>query len=112
MRETIRLPLVGLRRATHLLAGLVLAFTASAAHATTDGGSLSITTVIRTFYQDWVGPIATMLALAGLIWAFLQIGAGRGPEAFGNAIRWLVVVALVVGFLALLTSAGISAATI
>ncbi len=94
-----------------LFAAFVLAFSANA-HATTGTGNLEITSKLNFFYQDWIGPIATMFAIAGLVFAFIQIGLSRGPDAFTNAVRWLVVVGLVVGLAAIVSLLGISAATV
>lgn len=89
-----------------------LLLTALPAVATTAGGGLAITNQLRVFFDDWIGPIATMFAVAGLIFGLIQIGLGRGPDAFTNAVRWLVVVGMVVGIIALLAQSGITAATI
>lgn len=92
-----------------LLAVLVLP---PEALAVTDGGQLTLTSTIRAFFADWVGPIATMFAIAGLVFGLIQIGLGRGPDAFTNAVRWLVVVAMIVGILVILQQSGVIAATV
>jgi hypothetical protein len=96
-----------------VLTGLAAtALLAPDAYATIGGGQLTLTQQIRVFFDDWIGPIATMFAVAGLIFGLIQIGLGRGPDAFGNAVRWLVVVAMVVGILVILGQSGITAATV
>ncbi len=103
---------MNVRRHAVLLFLTALTLLDSAAHATTGTGNLEITSKLNFFYQDWIGPIATMFAIAGLVFAFIQIGLSRGPDAFTNAVRWLVVVGLVVGLAAIVSLLGISAATV
>lgn len=102
------------RRASNVatMSALLLLLSEAVWAAPTGGGNLEITQRLGAFFLDWVGPIATMFAIAGLVFAFIQIGLSRGPEAFSNAIRWAVVVVLVVGITAVLESLGISGATI
>lgn len=100
------------RRSTTMLIGALSLFWSDAALATNPTGNLEITSRLGTFFADWIGPIATMFAVAGLVFAFVQIGLSRGPEAFSNAIRWAVVVVLVVGIASVLGTLGISGATI
>ncbi|RMH17591.1 MAG: hypothetical protein D6696_15370 [Acidobacteria bacterium] len=91
---------------------ILLALLASPALAAPTGGGSRIAGVLSDFFDEWL-TVAVLLAIAGFVWAVIQIGINRGPGAFGDAIRWLVVAIIIGGgVFAFLSVVGISGATI
>lgn len=97
---------------SRLLFLLALALVPAAPALAVGGGTTPLVALLATLLDDWL-LIAALLALAGFVWAVLQIGIGRGPGAFGDAIRWIVVVLIIGGgVFVFLTFAGVGAAVV